>query len=224
MFGGPIIRNKIFFYSDYQGTRLKQGVDTGLIQVPSLLNRAGNFSDAPDQLTGTVTGQYWANQLTNKLGYGVSPGESYYKPGCSNSSQCVFPNAVIPQRVWSGPAQNLLKYIPAPNLSNGFFSTSAEYETLRDDKAAIRVDASTHFGMLSSYYFADDYSLSNPYPVLQGGANVPGFSALNLGRSQLLTLGDTKSFGSRSVIQSHFSFFPPVNPLATPNPKSRTTL
>ena len=37
---------------------------------------------------------------------------------------------------------------------------------------------------------ADDYALPNPYPTLQGGANVPGFGALNLGRSQLANIGD----------------------------------
>ena len=68
LFGGPIIKDKVFFYSDYQATQLKQGVDTGLIQVPSLPNRGGNFSDAADELTGTVSGQYWANQLAGKLG------------------------------------------------------------------------------------------------------------------------------------------------------------
>ena len=84
-------------------------------------------------------------------------------------------------------------------------------ETLRDDKGAIRVDASTRIGMLSAYYFADDYSLNNPYPTLQGGANVPGFSALNLGRSQLLTLSDTKTFGPRTVNEFHFSYVRDVN-------------
>src|SRR3984957_15111633 len=43
-FGGPIVKNKVFFYADYQATILTEGVDTGLIQVPSLLNRNGNFS------------------------------------------------------------------------------------------------------------------------------------------------------------------------------------
>jgi hypothetical protein len=224
VFGGPIVRNKIFFSSDYQGTRLKQGVDTGLIQVPSLQNRAGNFSGVSDQLTGTVTGQYWANQLTSKLGYAVSPGEPYYTPGCSSPTQCVFPNAAIPQRAWSAPAQNLLKYIPAPNLSGGYFSTSAVDEILRDDKGAMRVDASTQFGMLSGYYFADDYSLNNPYPVLQGGANVPGFNALNLGRSQLLTLGLVKSLGARSVNEFHFSFVRDVNRVGTPQGTVGTSL
>ena len=216
LFGGPLIRNKVFFYSDYQGTRLNQGVDTGLIQVPSQLNRTGNFFDLADQLTGTVSGPYWAEQLTKKLGYGVSAGEAYYAPGCSTSLQCVFPDAVIPRRAWSSPAQNLLKYIPAPNVSGNYFSTSAVDETLRDDKGAIRVDASSRIGMLSSYYFADDYAQNNPYPTLQGGANVPGFSALNLGRSQLLTLSDTKSFGPRTVNEFHFSYVRDANVVGTP--------
>jgi len=224
LFGGPVVRNRIFFYSDYQGTRLKQGVDTGLIQVPSLLNRAGNFSDAASQMTGTVTGQYWADQLTNKLGYGVSPGEPYYTPGCSTSAQCVFPNAAIPQRAWSAPAQKLLGYIPAPNLSNGYFATSAADQTLRDDKGATRVDASTSFGMVSAYYYADDYTQNNPYPTLQGGANVPGFNALNLGRAQLLTFGDTKTFGSRTVNEFHFSYVRDVNVVGTPEGTVGTSL
>jgi hypothetical protein len=224
LFGGPVMRNRVFFYSDFQGTRLRQGVDTGLIRVPSLENRTGNFSSMSDQLSGTVTGQYWANQLTSRLGYGVSPGEPYYTPGCSNPSQCVFPNAAIPQRAWSAPAQNLLKYIPAPSVSGGYFSTSAADETLRDDKGAMRVDASTRFGMLSGYYFADDYSLNNPYPVLQGGANVPGFSALNLGRSQLLTLGLVKSLGARSVNEFHFSYVRDVNQVGTPQGSVGTSL
>src|SRR3984957_13073436 len=101
-FGGPIVKNKVFFYADYQATILTEGVDTGLIQVPSLLNRNGNFSDAESQLTGSVSGPYWANQLSGKLGYAVTAGEPYYTPGCASSSQCVFPGAIIPQQVWAG--------------------------------------------------------------------------------------------------------------------------
>jgi hypothetical protein len=40
--GGPIRKNKAFFFADYQGTRMTQGVDTGLISVPSLQDRTGN--------------------------------------------------------------------------------------------------------------------------------------------------------------------------------------
>jgi hypothetical protein len=224
LFGGPVVKNRIFFFADYQGTRQKQGVDTGLVQVPSLQERAGNFSGLTDELTGTVTGQYWANLLSGKLGYGVSPGESYYTPGCTNPTECVFPNAVIPQQAWSTPAQDLLKYIPVPNLQSGFFSTSAVDQALRDDKGALRLDASTRLGTLSAYYVADDYGLNNPYPVLQGGANVPGFNALNLGRSQLATLGDTRTFGPRTVNEFHFSYVRDSNQVGTPEGTVGTSL
>ena len=37
--GGPIVRNKVFFFLDYQGTRVVTGVDTGNILVPSAADR-----------------------------------------------------------------------------------------------------------------------------------------------------------------------------------------
>ncbi len=205
-FGGPIRKNKVFFFADYQGTRSTQGIDTGEIPVPSLQQRTGNFSQVASSLAGTVTGSYWANQLSQKLGYGVTAGEPYYFAGCTNSAQCVLPNAVIPQSAWSAPATNLLKYIPAPNNANSTFSTSSYNQTLNDDKGAFRLDATTRWGMLSAYYFLDGWTQNNPYPVAQGGANVPGFNALNSGRAQLLALGDTKTLSSTAVNEFHFSF------------------
>src|ERR1700704_2169312 len=42
--GGPIRPNNLFFFADYQGQRTVEGIETGLVSVPSLLNRTGNFS------------------------------------------------------------------------------------------------------------------------------------------------------------------------------------
>ena len=80
--GGPFRKNKLFFFGDYQGTRQSQGIDTGLIPVPTLANRAGNLVDQADLLTGQVSGPYLANLLTQQLGYGVNANEPYYTPGC----------------------------------------------------------------------------------------------------------------------------------------------
>jgi hypothetical protein len=203
-FGGPIRRNRVFFFADYQGTRLTQGVDTGNIAVPSLAERTGDFSQVTGLVGSTVSGPFFASQLGSKLGYPVSSGEPYFFPGC-NTATCVFPGAMIPQSVWSAPAKNLLQYIPAPN-SGANFSTSAFNQLLRDNKGAIRLDGNTRWGMLSAYYFLDDFSQNNPYPVAQGGANLPGFNALNVGRAQLLQLGTTKSFGSTALNEFHFSY------------------
>ena len=215
-FGGPIRKSKIFFFADYQGTRSTQGVDTGQIPVPSLLDRSGQLSDLASSLTGTVTGQNWANLLSQKLGYAVSPGEPYYTAGCASSSQCVLPNAAIPTSAWSAPAKNLLQYIPPPNVGATNFATSDFNQTLRDDKGAYRLDYNSRWGLLSAYYFLDDYTLNNPYPVAQSGASVPGFNALYLGRAQLLSLGDTKTLGSTAVNEFHFSYMRDHNDLGKP--------
>jgi hypothetical protein len=214
-FGGPIRRDKIFFFTDYQGTRQTQGIDTPVIGVPSNADRAGNLADQASGLTGTVGGPYFANLLAQKLGYAVSAGEPYYAAGCTTPAQCVFPNAIIPQSAWSTPAQRMLQYIPAPNTANGF-ATSSFNQVLRDDKAGVRVDANTRVGLLSAYYFIDDFNLENPYPVAQSGASVPGFSALNTGRAQLLSLGDTKTLGATAVNELHLSYMRDANNLGQP--------
>src|SRR5580698_5873730 len=175
--GGPIRKDRFFFFVDYQGTRQTQGIDTGTISVPSNADRMGNLSDLSSNLTGVVGGPYFATLLTQKLGYPVIAGESYYVPGCLNSTQCVFPNAVIPQAAWSTPAQRMLQYIPAPNTAKGY-ATSSFNQTVRDDKGAVRIDANTHLGLLSGYYFIDDFDLNDPYPVAQSGSSVPGFDAI----------------------------------------------
>ena len=180
--GGPIRQNKVFFFGDYQGTRTNQGIDTGLISVPTLAERTGNLSGIANELTGSVSGPYIASLLSQKLDYTVSADEPYYTPGCVTSSQCVFPNAIIRPGAWSAPAQHLLQYIPLPNIGNSAFSTGSEGETTRDDKGSFHVDASSsRWGTLSAYYFFDDYTVNDPYPTGQGGASVPGFNALNWG-------------------------------------------
>jgi hypothetical protein len=176
--GGPIRKNRVFFFADYQGTQLTQGIDTGEIPVSSLEDRTGHLADLArsfvtvdphgNAVPTTVSGPYWASQLSHRLGYGVSAGEPHYFPGCTTASQCVLPNAVIPQRAWSRPAANLLKYIPAPNNPNATFATSADNETLQDHKGAYRLDGATRLGLLTAFYFLDNWSQNNPVPGRAG--------------------------------------------------------
>ena len=209
-FGGPIKKDKIFYFADYQGTRTAEGINTGLISVPTLAERAGNFSTpgGGSLLSGSVSGPYLANLLSQKLGYPVTENEAYSQ---------VFPGGIIPQNVWSAPAQHLLQYIPLPNDGPSTFTTGAYGETIRDDKGSFRVDANhQRLGLLSAYYFFDDYTLNNPYPTGQGGASVPGFNALTLGRGQLINLGDTKTFGPSTVNELRLSFMRDSNNVGQP--------
>ena len=215
--GGPLRKGKIFFFGDYQATRTTEGIETGLISVPSAAERAGDFRAGADSLTGTVNGQYWANLLSQRLGYPVSPGQRYYLPGCASTAQCVFPDATIPLQAWSTPAQRLLQYIPAPNRGDSQFSSGAFVKTVRDDKGAFRADGNSRFGVLSGYYFVDDYRLDDPYPGQQGGASVPGFDALTLGRAQLASFGANTVLGIAGVNELHVSFMRNANNVGFPN-------
>ncbi len=215
--GGPIQRHKTFFFVDYQETRTVEGITSPETTVPSVQDRSGNLSDVANLLTGTVTGQYTANLLAQKLGYQVSPGEAYYAPGCTTSASCVIPNALVPMSAWSAPALNLLKYIPRPNIGMNEFVTSTYPETVRDDKGSGRMDASTRLGQISGYYFVDNYRLDNPYPGGQGGASVPGFNALTIGQAQMFTIGDTKGLRATAVNEFHVGFIRNANNIGQPN-------
>jgi carboxypeptidase family protein/TonB-dependent receptor-like protein len=202
--GGPIKHQRIFIFTDYQGTRTTQGVSTGNISVPTVSQRNGNFDD----LTGSVSGPYLAALLSQKLGYTVTAGEPYTS---------VFPNGNIPRNAWSAPAQNLLRYIPSPNVGSGQYSTSAFSQTVRDDKGSVRIDANSRLGQLSAYYFIDDYRLDNPYPGSVAGASIPGFDALFIGRAQLLSLGDTKVIGANTVNEFHAGYLLNRNIIGQPH-------
>jgi hypothetical protein len=204
--GGPVAGvKKLFFFADYQGTRQTQGIDTGLIAVPSMADRAGELADQAGALTGAVSGGSFAKLLSSKLGYAVTQGEAYYVPGCT-AATCVFPGGIIPEGAWSGPARQLLQYIPLPNVGSGTFSTSSYAQTVRDDKGSIRLDRQARVGALSGYYFVDDYTLLNPYPAGQGGATVPGFNAESDGRAQLVAVNLQTAFGATAMNQAHFSY------------------
>jgi Carboxypeptidase regulatory-like domain len=222
-FGGPLRKDKTFFFVDYQGTRQTQAPTVNTL-MPSVANFGGNFSDSAGSFVTTdssgntvptsVNGTGFAAVLNQRMNSGstIFSGEPYYFSGCTSLTQCVFPNAQIPRSMWSPVAVKMLALglIPEPNAPNNFFETSAYAKQLRDDKGGIRIDQNTRFGTLFAYYFADDYLLNDPYPNSGVNNAVPAtgfdYNANVFGRAQLINLGDTKNFGAYSVNEFRFSY------------------
>lgn len=128
--GGPIQRNKTFFFGDYQGLRIHQAT-TSVATVPTVLERSGNLSD----LSKTIYDPATYNPITN--------------------TRQPFVGNIIPSSRISPIAENLLTLYPIPNLpgtSNNFL-----YSPLRttvQDQFDVRIDhtvspSDTFFGRVT---------------------------------------------------------------------------
>src|SRR6202795_1873919 len=211
--GGPFWQNKLFWFSDYQGTRQVQGAETGLVTVPTAAQRLGNFD--PALLTGTIDGPYWAQVLSQRLGYTVAQGEAYSFPGCASTDPvagCVFPGGVIPQAAWSAPASKILPFIPAPTLPGDSqnYSDNSQRNIPNDDKIGERVDfINQKTGTWSWYYHFDNSNVSsaNVNQATGSFATVPGFPTSTPARAQEFVMSNTKTLGATAVNEARISFF-----------------
>ncbi|WP_260705971.1 TonB-dependent receptor [Edaphobacter flagellatus] len=217
-FGGPIKKDKMFFFADFQGTNQRIGT-TNSVTLPSAANLKGDVSDWTPLLTnfgGSVQGAGWAGVLSQRLGYTVTDQEPYFGDNaCTPTSMddpCVFPNAVIPKAAWSSAVTPLMKYIPTPNstvvnsgTSSGIapaYVTTAKNNTVDDYKEALRVDMNTRFGTFFGYYFMDNATIGNPY----GGGNDGLFPTATQQRAQMSNLGLTTTFKNNAVNTFRFTY------------------
>ena len=227
--GGPFWKNKLFWFTDYQGTRQVTGASTGLLHLPTALQRTGTFGtnaflDGSGSPT-TVQGAYWAQILSQRLnGQPVNAGEAYAAIKVPDTSQqgfhidpctttdatsptgCVFPDGVIPANAFSTPATKIMPYIPMGDPITGAYTNNSQKNRVRDDKAGQRVDFINQMtGNWSFYYHFDD---STALTALTSGVNsVPGFASNTPSRAQQIVISNTKTFGPTSANQFRVSFF-----------------
>jgi len=219
-FGGPIKKDKLFFFADYQGNRVIQAVPQVISGAPSAALLQGDLTSVITSLVGkkvvsdpnAANPNSWAKQLGQLLAVGGVPqpiqnGESYYTVGCTTTAQCVFPNAHLDPSHFNPISKNLLPFIlPANNASQSAFSTNSGKIDLHDNKFSGRVDADSRFGLLSAYYYFDKFDRIDPYWA-SARPLYPGFGIASKGWTHNISLGDTKTFGSAMVNEFRLGFF-----------------
>ena len=189
-FGGPILKDKTFFFGYYEGFRNRQG-ETVPATVPSVAERQGDF----------------AEECTDLSGASFDPSTGL----CSNpQGQLTFFGTPVPfnQMTLFTPidpiATNVLPFFPMPNQgANGFIATQTLIEN--NDQFGVRLDH--YLSRVDTLNFRYMYS-SGPTtdPLSPVGANVPGFPVGEDDRAQNFVAQETHIFSSNTIAVARFSY------------------
>lgn len=188
--GGPVIRDKAFFFFSYAGLRQVVGQQLNGGIVPSAEEREGDFTAAP--FTVYVPGTY--NQST-KTGTQVV--------GTNSSPNCTTPTPnCIPSSMLDPTASNLMsKYIPLPNSSGnnyvGFFTGPTNQDEYLGKYDQV---------LGSKDHVAASYFYLNTTQDAYGGGNIPYVTNESYSKQQVVNISDIHTFSSATANQGWLTF------------------
>src|SRR5208337_2992981 len=198
--GGPIRKNSTFFFANWEGFRLSNGL-AQIETVPTAMEREGNFS-----ATGVTI--YDPSTTHANPNYNPSLPTSPSNPAVLRNP---FPNDAVPSGRISSVATGVLAQVPLPNMASGMMGMgsmgttpigtgpdSNNYLDLRTNRnfsnqATLRLDQNLPHGdaLFARYSFLAERDFTPE--------NLPGFGSFDNNLSQNATLQYTHLISSASV-------------------------
>jgi hypothetical protein len=216
--GGPILKNKLFFFVDGEQKYQRHGIPfTGL--VPSLAMRAGDFSR--DAFGNPVSGLAIVNP--NMIGASTNPAafpNVYFQcngagnplPSNPDGSQAHgTPCNKIPSGLINNIGQAMMNLYPAPNANNasaGYNYVNTPVRVLNDTRFDTRLD----YTLSSKDNLFGRFSYEQAFSYVPGGS--PGFAEANafgsnqhiINHARNIGIGETHVFSANMVNQASFGY------------------
>jgi hypothetical protein len=184
--GGPIIKDRTFFFGDYQGTRYNEGI-TYISTVPTQAEHNGDFSglgvNLYDPTTTTPTGS-----------------RSFLDP--ANPS-------LIPANRIDSVGQAVVNLLPLPNVAGAQQNNLVlnPSETYSDDQFDVRVDhALRPADHLLTHAAYERIVFAKPAPLGAAGGCCDGVGSNIKTRYQNYAIGETHTFSNNLLNDARFAY------------------
>jgi hypothetical protein len=188
--GGPILKDKLFFFGSYEGFRLRQG-SSFITWVPTDAERAGDFSQVGTSGTATALTIY---DPTTSAGCTASVG----------TCRTAFAGNVIPAGRIDPTAQALLKFFPEPNVSSPNGNFAKNYGTGGNvNQYNGRIDYTLSSTQRIYGRFTDSHILSlpdNPF------SQICTDRCTETTNARQLSLGYTIAFSPKTILDLHLGY------------------
>ena len=201
--GGPIIKDKFFFFGAYQGDRVRQpqsSNNAGNSVVPTVAQRSGNFAGTAFT-THLIPGTIVIPGCTSNTGGN--------NPAADTFASCFGKlNGVLPTTAFNPISAALLsKYVPLPNSGTNHYTFNTTTTSIQD-QGILRTDFNPT--QRDQIYFVGIYQHAPSSDVTPfTGPSLPGFGDVNTSEIRQFSAFYTRQLSSTAIndFEVHYTRF-----------------